>query len=196
VKRALWLLPVPVVAIIAASLVRAPHQTGPAAHAAVAPSEPAATATSTWVTTTTLPHPPHAAVVAAQARARGPKPLTDSRTALMDSRPPAVSTLAIDQFTSPRDRLFAATHGASETRQEQLDRLSDRAKAHLERLEAARAQATGDERVRLDRTIARVEQNQAYRAKVVKNVVHAPARPASMLGMNVAAPTNKPAPAP
>jgi hypothetical protein len=196
VKRALWLLPLPVVAIAVASFLGAPKNAARKPIETAAATAPAVSTGPTWVATTTLPHPPRAALAAAAARQAGPKPPTDARTALMDSHPPVVSTLALDQFSSPRERLFAAAHGASPARQAELDRLSGRTAAHLKRLEAARALATGEDRARLDQTIAKLERNQSYRAKVVKDAVHAPARPTSNVGMNVPAPSNKPAPRP
>jgi hypothetical protein len=105
----------------------------------------------------------------------------------MDSHVPVVATLSVDQLGSPRERLLAA-HGTGEARQAQLDRLSDRTAAHLEKLRTERAQATGEERARLTRTIENLERNQSMRRRVMGTTVHVAARPGtSAVGWDIPA---------
>jgi hypothetical protein len=148
--------------------------------AAVTKPSPAAATESTWVATAPARGVPHAAILAAAAPKTGPKPATESRTALMESKVPVVAALSIDNVGSvgtPRERLLQQSRGASETRQVQLDNLSDRAAAYLARLEAERVHATGEERARIDRNIAAVKRNQSFRGRIVTTTGHAPVRP-------------------
>ncbi|HVW25894.1 MAG TPA: hypothetical protein VHC69_11015 [Polyangiaceae bacterium] len=185
-NRALWLLPVPLAAIALAVL--APHD--PARKPAASPETPAepgaVTTAPTWVATKIPPRPPRTALPSAAPKASsGPKPMTQSREALLDSRPPIVATLSVDQLGSPRERLLAAQR-VSEARQAQLDRLSDRTARHLEKLKAERAEATGEERAHLTRTIQTLEKNQSLRGRVMKPTVHVPARPGTQIaGLDV-----------
>ena len=99
-KRALWLLPVPLAAVALAALTqRLPELRAPAP-AADEPAQPAAVTTGpTWVATKTPPRPPRAALpLLAPRETTGPKPITPSREALMDSHPPVVAALSIDQL--------------------------------------------------------------------------------------------------
>jgi hypothetical protein len=187
VKRALWLLPVPLAAVALAVLTQRMPEPRAAAPAADEPAQPVAVTTGpTWVATKTPPRPPRGALPAPAPReTTGPKPITASREALMDSHPPVVATLSIDQLGSPRERLLA-THGTGEARQAQLGRLSDRTAAYLEKLRAERAQATGDERTRLTQTIKTLERNQSMRTRIMTTGVHVPARPGTV-AWNVAA---------
>ena len=115
--------------------------------------------------------------------------MTESRAALIEeSHIPVVATLSVDQLGSPREQLLAA-QGPSEARQAQLNRLSDRTQAHLEKLRAERDQATGDERARLTRTIKTFEKNESLRGRVLRATVRVPARPGtSIAGLDTAAP--------
>jgi len=183
VKRALWLLPVPVAALALAMFADRPEP--PVEHAPAvtkpSPSPPATAATdSTWVAVVPTRTAPRAVAATAAPPKTGPKPPTESRTALMDSRVPIAPALSIDNVGTPgtaRERLLAQSRGPSESRQVQLDRLSDRADAYLARLNAQRAQATGEERARIDRDIAAIKRNQAFRARIVTTTGHAPVRP-------------------
>ena len=193
-KRVLWLLPVPLAAVVVASLSRTPERAEAPDVASTAPQR-AQPAAETWVTTTMPPRPSRAAlVVAPGTAAAGPKPMTEARTALQESRVPVVAPLSIDQLGTPRERLFAATHGPSQARQAQLDHLSDRAASHLEHLRELRAHATTpEERTHLDQSIARVEKNQSYRARIVKSTVRSPARPGtSIAGLALPTTNDKP----
>lgn len=187
-KRVLWLLPVPLAAIALAVL--APHDAArkPAALPET-PAEPGTVTTApTWVATKIPPRPPRTALPSAAPKvSSGPKPMTESREALLDSRPPIVAALSVDQLGSPRERLLA-TQRVSEARQAQLDRLSDRTARHLEKLEAERADATGEDRVRLTQTIKALRKNQSLRGRVMKPTVHVPARPGTQIaGLDVPA---------
>ncbi len=122
--------------------------------------------------TTRAPLANHIPTVAAAA-----KPATESRAALSESSMPVVAALSIDRQGSPREQLLTALHGPSESRVAQLDRLDDRARAHLARLREQRAAARGDERARLDQAISLVERNQAFRERVITPTVHSDARP-------------------
>ncbi len=179
-KRVLWLLPVPLAAMaFAVHAQRAPERRAPA----TAPDEPAqraaAIAGPAWVATKAPPRPPRALPAPRPNEATGPKPVTASREALMDSHPPVVAALSVEQLGSPRERLLAM-HGTTEARQAQLDRLSDRTRARIEQLKTERAQATGDDRARLTEQIRRLERNQAMRGRIMTTGVHLPARPGSV----------------
>jgi hypothetical protein len=177
VKRVLWLLPVPLAAAaFAVYTQRAPEQR-PQAPSADEPARPAAAiAGPTWVATKAPPRPPRPLLAPKPNETTGPKPVTASREALMDSHPPVVAPLSVEQLGSPRERLLAM-HGTTEARQAQLDRLSDRTRARIETLQAERARATGEERARLTEQIKRLERNQAMRARITTAGVHVPARP-------------------
>ena len=192
-KRAVWLLPVPLLAIAVAVLApRAPGRRAPVKPVAEE-TKPATVATApTWVATKIPPRPPRAALLAAAQRdPREPKPMTRSREALLDSRVPVVAALSVDQLGSPRERPLAA-RGGGEARQAQLDRLNDRPAAHLEKLRAARNHATGEERARLTRAIKTLEKNQSLRSRVITATVHVPARPGtSIAGLDIPAAEDK-----
>ena len=163
-KRALWLVPIPIAALAFAMFTDRPEPQVEHAAAVTKPSPalPAPASDSTWVATIPNRAAPRAVAAAAAPKA-GPKPPTESRTALLESRVPVAPELSIDNLgteQSPRERLLSQGRGASKTRQVQLDTLSDRANAHLARLQADRARATGEER-----------------ARIVTTTGHAPLRP-------------------
>jgi hypothetical protein len=180
VKRALWLVPIPIAALAFAMFTDRPEPQVEHAAAVTKPSpaSPAPASDSTWVAT--IPNRTAPRAVAAAVPKAGPKPPTASRTALLESRVPVAPALSIDNLgteQSPRERLLSQGRGASETRQVQLDTLSNRANAHLARLQAERALATGEERARIDRDIAAIKRNQSFRARIVTTTGHAPLRP-------------------
>jgi len=181
VKRALWLLPVPLAAMALAVVTQHAPERTTRTPVADEPPRPAAVSTgSTWVATKMPPRPPRAALPApAPHEMAGPKPVTASREALMDSHPPVVAPLSVEQLGSPRERLLAM-HGTTEARQAQLDRLSDRTAAHIERLRAEQARATGEDRARITTEIKRLERNQSMRARVMTTGVRVPARPGTI----------------
>jgi hypothetical protein len=180
VKRALWLLPVPLAALALSLFTQREPERRVPAPAADEPARPAALSTSsTWVATKIPPRPPRALTAPGAKATTEPKPITASRQALMDSHPPVVATLSVEQLGSPRERVLAM-HGTTEARQAQLDRLSSRTAARIERLQAERAQATGEDRARLTDEIKRLERNQSMRARVMTTGVHVPARPGSV----------------
>jgi hypothetical protein len=170
VKRALLMLGVPVIAIaVAVCTRRAPvPEARPWEPRAEQPrATPAANA---WVAT--MPsRPVHAEAPPERApeplHPAGPKPATDSRTALMESRVPALAVAALQQVDSPRQRLLAQSRGPGESRIAQVSRLSERSQDALARLRAARAGAQGEQRARLDRAIHAIERNQGYRTRIV-----------------------------
>ena len=182
-KRALWLAPIPIAALAFAMFTDRPEPR--VEHAAAltepSPASPAAANDSTLVATAPSRPAPRAVIAAAASPRTGPKPPTESRTALLESRVPVVPALSIDNVGTPgtpRERLLAERRGgASEMRQVQLDRLSDRADAYLARLKAERTHATGEERARIDRNIAAIKRNQSFRARIVTTTGHAPVRP-------------------
>lgn len=177
-NRAIWLLPVPLAAIVVASFVGAPRSAPSSQPAEPVRAAPVADA-PTWVATRTPPHPPEHASAPGPLVRRDPampKPMTPGRAALAESHPPIVATLSIDQLGTPRERLLAS-RGATEARQAQLDRLGDRTATHLEKLREQRRHASGEERAKLDETIRVLEKNQSLRSRVVKATVHVPARP-------------------
>jgi hypothetical protein len=168
VKRALYLLALPAAAAVVAVFSRtpAPPPAPAGAPPVVAPSR-ASTRTSTWVTTAPG-HTTRAEERAAKApHQAGPKPPTDSRTALMDSHVPALAVASLNQADSPRQRLLSGYRGPSEARLAQVERLSERSETALARLKAARAEAQGEERARIDRAIAAIGRNQSFRTRIV-----------------------------
>jgi hypothetical protein len=179
-KRALWMLPLPAAALAFALLShRQPTPVEPAA-AVTTPATGAATGTvtgPTWVATLPARNTPRAVVAPVAPPRSGPKPPTESRTALMESKVPVVPAMSIDHVGTPREQLLQERRGASESRQVQLDQLSDRTAAYLARREAERSHATGEERARIDRNIATIKRNQSFRARIVTTTGRVPVRP-------------------
>ena len=179
-KRALWLLPLPAAALAFALLSQKPPAPAGPAEAVTTPATGATTATvtgPTWVATVPTRNTPRAIISPEAPPRTGPKPPTESRTALMESKVPVVPAMSIDHVGTPREQLLQERRGASESRQVQLDQLSDRAEAYLARLRAERAHATGEERARIDRNIASIKRNQSFRARIVTTTGHVPVRP-------------------
>jgi hypothetical protein len=186
VKRTLWLVPIPVaVTLIAAFALRSDPKATSKKDAPEAPAHTApAVASPTWVATTTVrPAPRLDLPMLPDRAAQGPKPPTDSRTALAESHMPVVAALSIDRLGSPRERLLAEKRGVNEARQAQLDHLSGRAQAHIARLEAERAMATGADRKRLDDTLAKLKKNESMRSRAIIATVHSPMRPGAAAEM-------------
>jgi hypothetical protein len=120
------------------------------------------------------PEPPPAAFP------RSGKPLTESRAALVDSRPPVVAGLSIDRQGSPREQLLLAKkRRLRPDRDAQLSRLSGRTRARIEALRSELETAQGADRERLEQELAVLEKNDAWRSRILATTVRSDSRPGS-----------------